>query len=85
MAFRISKWPLENACRTNECKDMLLSGDDEQLLTGNFMGDFVKGALNDRFPSRIRQGITLHRRIDSFAGRNEIFKILKSEELVTSL
>lgn len=53
---------------------MLLSGDDEQLLTGNFMGDFVKGSLHDRFPLRIREGITLHRRIDSFASRNELFQ-----------
>ena len=53
---------------------MLLSGDDEQLLNGNFMGDFVKGSLHDRFPVRIGQGITLHRRIDSFAGRNELFQ-----------
>jgi acyl carrier protein phosphodiesterase len=24
---------------------MLLSGDDEKILVGNFMGDFVKGPL----------------------------------------
>lgn len=53
---------------------MLLSGDDEELLVGNFMGDFVKGNLNDRFPSRISQGIFLHRRIDSFASQNELFQ-----------
>lgn len=52
---------------------MLLSGNDEQLLTGNFMGDFVKGTLCGRFPERIRQGIVLHRSIDSFAGRNPCF------------
>jgi acyl carrier protein phosphodiesterase len=53
---------------------MLLSGDDEQILVGNFMGDFVKGVLVDRFPERITQGINLHRRIDSFASRSEIFQ-----------
>jgi acyl carrier protein phosphodiesterase len=53
---------------------MLLSGDDEELLVGNFMGDFVKGNLNDRFPVRISQGIALHRRIDSFSSRNEQFQ-----------
>jgi acyl carrier protein phosphodiesterase len=53
---------------------MLLSGDDEQILAGNFMGDFVKGPLTDRFPERIRQGVTLHRRIDSFASRAELFQ-----------
>jgi acyl carrier protein phosphodiesterase len=53
---------------------MLLSGADEQILVGNFMGDFVKGPLADRFPDRIRQGVTLHRRIDSFASRSELFQ-----------
>jgi len=53
---------------------MLLSGADEQILVGNFMGDFVKGPLAERFPERIRQGITLHRRIDSFASRAELFQ-----------
>lgn len=53
---------------------MLLSGDDDQILAGNFMGDFVKGPLTDGFSERIRQGIALHRRIDSFAGRDELFQ-----------
>jgi len=52
---------------------MLLSGEDEQLLVGNFMGDFVKGRLYDRFPEGIRQGVELHRRIDSFASQNRFF------------
>lgn len=53
---------------------MLLSGDDDQILVGNFMGDFVKGPLDGRFPERIRKGVTLHRRIDSFASRSELFQ-----------
>lgn len=53
---------------------MILSGADDQILVGNFMGDFVKGPLADRFPEGIRQGISLHRKIDSFAGRNDLFQ-----------
>lgn len=53
---------------------MLLSGSDEQILVGNFMGDFVKGPLTGRFPERIRQGVALHRRIDSFASRDNRFQ-----------
>lgn len=53
---------------------MLLSGDDEQILVGNFMGDFVKGPLTEIFSERIRQGIHLHRRIDSFSSRSELFQ-----------
>lgn len=54
---------------------MLLSGGDDQLLVGNFMGDFVKGPLlHGRFPERVRQGVELHRRIDSFAERHPLFR-----------
>jgi len=53
---------------------MFLSGDDDQILAGNFMGDFVKGPLAGRFPERIRQGLALHRGIDSFAGRDDLFQ-----------
>jgi acyl carrier protein phosphodiesterase len=53
---------------------MYLSGDDDQLMIGNFMGDFVKGRLVGRFPPRIEQGIALHRRIDSYASRSDLFQ-----------
>lgn len=53
---------------------MLLSGTDEQVLAGNFMGDFVKGPLGMRFSGRISLGIALHRRIDSFAAQSELFQ-----------
>ena len=38
------------------------------------MGDFVKGPLLERFPERIRQGVALHRRIDSFASSADQFQ-----------
>lgn len=53
---------------------MLLSGADDQILLGNFMGDFVKGPLAGRFPERIRFGLALHRGIDSFASRDDLFQ-----------
>lgn len=53
---------------------MMLSGDEEQILVGNFMGDFVKGPLAGRFPDRIALGIHLHRKIDSFASQAESFQ-----------
>ena len=53
------------------------SGNDRETLVGNLMGDFVKGRLAGRFPQRIARGIELHRRIDSFAGRNEMFRASK--------
>jgi len=51
-----------------------LSGNDPDLLTGNFMGDFVKGILGDEYPPGITAGITLHRRIDSFAQQQPFFR-----------
>jgi len=53
---------------------MFLSGDDPELLVGNFMGDFVKGPLGDAYPTRIRQGLVLHRKIDSFAHNDTDFQ-----------
>ena len=53
---------------------MYLSGDDHEVLVGNFMGDFVKGPLGDDYPPRIRQGLILHRKIDSFAQRDIDFQ-----------
>lgn len=51
-----------------------LSGNDPDLLTGNFMGDFVKGRIGDEYPSGVATGIMLHRRIDSFAQQHPLFR-----------
>lgn len=45
-----------------------LSFSDSQLLTGNMIGDYVKGRIAlERFPPRIAAGIELHRKIDAYA------------------
>ena len=51
---------------------LYLSGDDPQVIVGNFMGDGVKGRDLDRFPPRIREGIRLHRAIDSFTDQHPL-------------
>lgn len=43
-----------------------LSGDDDDLLAGNFMGDFVKASKWKLYPQRIAEGVLLHRAIDAF-------------------
>jgi|SRR5690554_651413 len=43
-----------------------LSGNNKQLITGNFIGDHIKGKNFLKYPGRIREGIILHRRIDTF-------------------
>lgn len=57
---------------------MYLSGTDAEILVGNFMGDFVKGPLDGRFTHRVRQGVELHRRIDSFAEGHPAFRSSRS-------
>ncbi len=49
-----------------------LSGDDDQLMIGNFIADFVKGKKKDEYPVKIKQGIELHRAIDDFTDHHEI-------------
>lgn len=45
----------------------VLSFEEDEILVGNMTGDFVKGreALA-RYPDRVRHGLLLHRKIDSF-------------------
>ena len=51
-----------------------LSGDNEKILIGNFIGDFVKGNRLNDFDSEIRKGIILHRAIDHFTDTHEIVR-----------
>lgn len=45
---------------------LYLSGNDPLVTVGNFMADAVKGRDLSRFDPRVRQGILLHRAIDTF-------------------
>lgn len=51
---------------------IFLSGDDQELLIGNFIGDHVKGNRKFDFPDGIRRGIELHRAIDHFTDTHPI-------------
>lgn len=45
-----------------------LSFGDKDILTGNIIGDHVKGKLAlEKYPEGIKKGILLHRKIDQFA------------------
>jgi len=52
----------------NYLAHLLLSGESDELLVGNLIGDFVKGKINGNYPVGIGAGIMLHRRIDSYTG-----------------
>lgn len=47
-----------------------LSGNEDEIKIGNFIGDYVKGKAFHIYPEKIKQGILLHRFIDSFTDNN---------------
>ena len=53
-----------------------LSGDNNHVKIGNFIGDAVKGKSYQKFAPDIQKGILLHRKIDYFTDRHEITKKL---------
>jgi len=52
---------------------LYLSDDDPKIIVGNFMGDFVKGRVDNEHPHPFGAGIILHRGIDSFAQQHPAF------------
>lgn len=51
-----------------------LSGCNEEIIVGNFMGDYVKGKNYVHMPELIRKGILIHRDIDSFTDSHNVTK-----------
>ncbi len=49
-----------------------LSGCNEEIIVGNFMGDYVKGKNYVHLPEKVRKGILIHRDIDSFTDTHSI-------------
>ena len=56
----------EDHLLVNHLAHLFLAPRDAESLIGNLAGDFVKGALGERFTPRIRAGIRQHRAIDTF-------------------
>ena len=55
----------------NHLAHCFLSFGNEELLLGNFIGDYVKGNDWASYPPVVQQGILLHRTIDSFTDGHE--------------
>ncbi len=53
---------------------LYLSGNNTELMLGNFLGDFVKGNNHKNYRSDIQKGILLHRQIDTFTDSNDIVR-----------
>jgi len=60
-----------------------LSFDQEPLIVGNLLGDFVRGRLdhprNAHYNSAIKQGVLLHRQIDLFTDTHPVGKHCRQE------
>ncbi|MGD9281832.1 MAG: ACP phosphodiesterase [Desulfobacterales bacterium] len=50
----------------NYLAHLYLAEDSPESLLGSILGDFVKGAIGDRYPPKIKRGIELHRKIDAY-------------------
>lgn len=66
----------------NYLAHLFLSGRTAQALIGGLLGDFVKGAIGDRYDDRVRKGISLHRKIDRYTDDHEV--VVASRRLVSN-
>lgn len=55
----------------NFLSHIYLSGEEEETKIGNFIGDYVKGRAFHIYPEKIKDGILLHRFIDTFTDKNK--------------
>lgn len=54
---------------------LFLSGNHEEIMVGNFIGDFVRGKdIYLRYPFHVALGIELHREIDEFTDRHPVVR-----------
>ena len=51
-----------------------LSGNNEDVLFGNFIADAVKGNSFTRYDKDVQTGIKLHRKIDAYTDKHPVFK-----------
>ncbi len=51
---------------------LYLSGNDEDLIVGNFIADMVKGRQIENFHENVVRGIHMHRKIDSFTDSHPV-------------
>tara|TARA_B100001093_G_scaffold514834_1_gene589795 strand:- start:8 stop:592 length:585 start_codon:yes stop_codon:yes gene_type:complete len=56
---------------------LVLSGNDSEILFGNFIADAIKGNSYLEWPENIQKGILLHRFIDNFTDNNNHYLLGK--------
>ena len=58
----------------NTLAHLYLSGNDPELILGNFIGDSVRGGEFSQLDERVQEGVRLHRKIDRFTDQHPIFR-----------
>lgn len=58
----------------NYLAHIYLSGESDEILLGNFIGDYVKGNKYQEYPEKVAFGIRLHRSIDLFTDQHQDVK-----------
>lgn len=56
----------------NVLAHIYLSGDSDEIIIGNYIGDYVKGRDYLKYPEQIRKGIIIHRNIDAFTDKHPV-------------
>jgi acyl carrier protein phosphodiesterase len=56
----------------NYLAHLYLSGNNTNLLIGNFIADHLKGTSVATYPESVQEGIRLHRQIDAFTDRHPV-------------
>ncbi len=67
--------------RMNYLAHLFLSKNSSDSMLGNFLGDFVKGDIDGRFPPEVIEGIRNHRRVDLFTDTHEI--VMASKQVIS--
>ncbi len=58
----------------NYLAHIFLSGENPNIMIGNFMADSIKGSKHNSYPSEIQKGILLHRQIDTATDAHPAFR-----------
>ncbi len=53
---------------------IFLSGNDQQIIIGNFIADGIKGKYYLDYPKKLQIGILLHREIDTFTDKHPLVR-----------
>jgi acyl carrier protein phosphodiesterase len=68
--------------KMNYLAHIYLADNSEENMLGNFLGDFVNKSLEDEFEYSIKQGILMHKKLDTFTDSHPDF--LRSRKRISS-